>query len=208
MQFLELANKNKIIPVVAIENIEHVIPLCEALVANGMPIIEIVLRTEYALDAIALAKVHFPQMTVIAGSVKNANDAELATKAGADMIVSAGLNPNTISKCQEMGIEIVPGVCTPSEIEQGLELGISVMKFFPAEASGGITRLAAMASVYNHVKFMPTGGITPQNAKNYLSMSSVVCCGGSWIADKTLMQSKNWNALVERIKHTVKEFNC
>ncbi|MGR5503191.1 bifunctional 4-hydroxy-2-oxoglutarate aldolase/2-dehydro-3-deoxy-phosphogluconate aldolase [Vibrio sp. DNB22_10_4] len=203
MKLSNIAEKYPLIPVAVINDLYDVLPLCDLLTRNNLPVIEIVLRTSCALDAISEAKASYPNLTVIAGSVKNPHQARAAQAAGADIIVSAGLNLSTIEACKELGIEIVPGVNNASDIERGLNVGINSMKFFPAEASGGIPMLKALSSVYSEVNFMPTGGLSMKNVTQYLELNSVLCCGASWFIDSELIKEKNWAGIEAKVQEAI-----
>ncbi|MFT3931293.1 MAG: bifunctional 4-hydroxy-2-oxoglutarate aldolase/2-dehydro-3-deoxy-phosphogluconate aldolase [Spongiibacteraceae bacterium] len=193
----------KIIPVVVVERASDITQLGNALTKNGMPVAEITFRTDAAAEAIKLLRESQPQMLIGAGTVLNKKQMEEAQRAGASFIVSPGLNPNSVRAAEELGIPIIPGVNNPSDIEIALELGLSTLKFFPAEASGGIKMLKALMGPYHQVKFMPTGGITPQNIRDYLALQSVIACGGSWMVEPELIRSGNWDEIGKRIREAV-----
>lgn len=188
----------KIVPVIVVEQPDDIVRLGEGLVRNGLPVAEITFRTAAAAEAINLLRQHQPQMLIGAGTVLNRAQMESALNAGADFIVSPGLNPRNVRAAEELGIPIIPGVNNPSDIEQALDFGLTVLKFFPAEASGGIKMLKALMGPFNKVKFMPTGGISPANIREYLALPGVIACGGSWMVDPELIRSGNW-AELERI---------
>jgi 2-dehydro-3-deoxyphosphogluconate aldolase / (4S)-4-hydroxy-2-oxoglutarate aldolase len=193
----------KIIPVVVIEQAADIIPLGAALADNGLPVAEITFRTPAAAEAIALLRQAQPHMLIGAGTVLNGLQMEAAQRAGASFIVSPGLNTNNVRAAQSLGIPIIPGVNNPSDIELALELGLSTLKFFPAEASGGIKMLKALMGPFNQVKFMPTGGISPQNIREYLALSGVLACGGSWMVEPELIRSGNWAEIAKRVREAV-----
>ncbi|MDB1125352.1 bifunctional 4-hydroxy-2-oxoglutarate aldolase/2-dehydro-3-deoxy-phosphogluconate aldolase [Vibrio algarum] len=200
---LELLAKTKVVPVIQIEHLSDALPLAETLIQNGLPIAEITLRSSCALDAIQTINEHFPEMLLIAGTVTTKKQADLAIKAGAKMVVSPGFNPETVRYCVSKGIDIIPGVATPGEMEQAMSFGLTTVKFFPAEANGGIKALKAVSAPYSHLKFMPTGGITPSNINNYLALPCVACCGGSWMVDKNLISQGKWAELGSLIKDAI-----
>lgn len=193
----------KIIPVVVVERASDIIPLGEALVANGLPVAEITFRTAAAVEAVALLRQAQPQMLIGAGTVLNRTQMEQAQRAGASFIVSPGLNPSNVRAAQSLGIPIIPGVNNPSDIELALELGLTTLKFFPAEASGGLKLLKALMAPFSHVKFMPTGGIGLLNIRDYLALPGVVACGGSWMVDTELVNSGNWSEIARRVREAV-----
>lgn len=181
----------KIIPVIAINNADDAVALGRTLIANGMPSAEITFRTPAAAEAIRNLRNEFPDMIIAAGTVLNTAQVDAAIDAGVDFIVSPGFNPTTVRYCQQRGVMIIPGINNPSLAEQAMEMGLKVLKFFPAEPSGGVGMLKAMSAVYP-VKFMPTGGVTPANVNNYLALKSVIGCGGTWMVPADLINTKNW----------------
>ncbi|GEA61177.1 bifunctional 4-hydroxy-2-oxoglutarate aldolase/2-dehydro-3-deoxy-phosphogluconate aldolase [Vibrio comitans] len=185
----------KVIPVIALDRAEDVIPLGKALAENGLPAAEITFRSDAAIEAIRLLRESQPQMLIGAGTVLNKSQAVAAKEAGATFVVSPGFNPNTVRSCQEIGIDIIPGVNNPSVVEAALEMGLTTLKFFPAEASGGISMLKSLLAPYTQIKIMPTGGINPQNVNDYLSLDRVIACGGTWMVDKKLIDTKNWSEI-------------
>ncbi|MDB5333317.1 MAG: Entner-Doudoroff aldolase [Phycisphaerales bacterium] len=176
----------RIIPVIALDDADAAIPLADALLAGGLPIIEITFRTDAAERAIR-AGAHRGDLLVGAGTVLNVDTAKRAADAGAKFIVSPGFNPKVVSWCVNAGIPITPGTATPTDIEMALDYGLSVVKFFPAEPLGGITMLKAVAAPYGMMRFIPTGGIGPENMAAYLAFPKVLACGGSWMATKELI---------------------
>lgn len=196
----------KIIPVIAIDRAEDIIPLGKALLENGLPAAEITFRSDAAVNAIRLLRESQPSMLIGAGTVLNRAQAIAAKEAGASFVVSPGFNPNTIKACQEIGITIIPGVNNPSGIEAALEMGITTLKFFPAEASGGVNMLKALLAPFPQIQFMPTGGITPQNVKNYFALDRVFACGGTWMVDKTLINEGRWEEIGRLAREAVELF--
>ncbi|MDD1795495.1 bifunctional 4-hydroxy-2-oxoglutarate aldolase/2-dehydro-3-deoxy-phosphogluconate aldolase [Enterovibrio gelatinilyticus] len=185
----------KVIPVIAIDNAEDIIPLGKVLAENGLPAAEITFRSDAAVEAIRLLRASQPDMLIGAGTVLNREQAIAAKEAGATFVVSPGFNPNTVRACQEIGIDIVPGVNNPSTVEAALEMGLTLLKFFPAEASGGINMVKSLLAPYTNVELMPTGGINPANVNDYLAIPRVVACGGTWMVDKKLIEEGNWDEL-------------
>lgn len=186
-----------IIPVITINHEEQAVPLTEALREGNMKCIEVTLRTENALNAIGLIKEKFPDFIVGAGTVLTTEQVKNAVSMGADFIVSPGSNPKVIDFCQKENIPVIPGVATPSEIEKNLEMGIKVMKFFPAEACGGLNMIKAISAPYGDVMFMPTGGINEENVKEYLECSQVIACGGSWMVRSSLLEQENYSEITK-----------
>ncbi|EHY9869115.1 bifunctional 4-hydroxy-2-oxoglutarate aldolase/2-dehydro-3-deoxy-phosphogluconate aldolase [Vibrio vulnificus] len=193
----------KVIPVIAIDKAEDIIPLGKVLAENGLPAAEITFRSEAAVEAIRLLRETQPDMLIGAGTVLNREQAIAAKDAGATFIVSPGFNPNTVKACQEIGIDIVPGVNNPSTVEAALEMGLTTLKFFPAEASGGINMVKSLLAPYTDIELMPTGGINPANIKDYLAIPRVLACGGTWMVDKKLIEEGNWEELARLTREAV-----
>ncbi|MDP2572685.1 bifunctional 4-hydroxy-2-oxoglutarate aldolase/2-dehydro-3-deoxy-phosphogluconate aldolase [Vibrio penaeicida] len=197
----------KVVPVIAIDKAEDIIELGKVLAENGLPVAEITFRSDAAVEAIRLLKESQPDMLIGAGTVLNAEQVKAAKAAGASFIVSPGLNPNTVKACQEEGIEIVPGVNNPSAIEAALELGLKTLKFFPAEASGGINMVKSLLAPYTDIELMPTGGINTKNVNDYLAIPRVIACGGTWMVDKKLIQEGKWDELAKLTREAVELVN-
>ncbi|EJB1785137.1 bifunctional 4-hydroxy-2-oxoglutarate aldolase/2-dehydro-3-deoxy-phosphogluconate aldolase [Vibrio parahaemolyticus] len=193
----------KVIPVIAIDKAEDIIPLGKVLAENGLPAAEITFRSAAAVEAIRLLRETQPDMLIGAGTVLNREQAIAAKEAGATFIVSPGFNPNTVKACQEIGIDIVPGVNNPSTVEAALEMGLTTLKFFPAEASGGINMVKSLLAPYTDIELMPTGGINPANIKDYLAIPRVLACGGTWMVDKKLIEEGNWEELAHLTREAV-----
>ncbi len=189
----------KIVPVIAINDASHAVPLAKVLVENGLPCAEVTFRTDAAQESIRLMRDAYPELLIGAGTVLTTQQVDQAISAGADFIVSPGLNPTTVKYCQQRGIAIVPGVNNPSLVEQAMELGLKTLKFFPAEPSGGVAMLKALSAVYP-VQFMPTGGVNPRNVADYLAIPSVVACGGTWMVPSALMDSGNWDEIARLVR--------
>ena len=193
----------KVIPVIAIDKAEDIIPLGKVLTENGLPAAEITFRSAAAEQAIRLLRATQPDMLIGAGTVLNREQAIAAKEAGATFIVSPGFNPNTVKACQEIEIDIVPGVNNPSTVEAALEMGLTTLKFFPAEASGGINMVKSLLAPYTDIELMPTGGINPANIKDYLAIPRVLACGGTWMVDKKLIEAGNWEELARLTREAV-----
>lgn len=189
----------KIVPVIALNDAVHAVPLAKVLVENGLPCAEVTFRTDAAQASIRLMRDAYPELLIGAGTVLTTQQVDQAISAGADFIVSPGLNPTTVKYCQQRGIAIVPGVNNPSVVEQAMELGLKTLKFFPAEPSGGVAMLKALSAVYP-VQFMPTGGVNPRNVADYLAIPSVVACGGTWMVPSDLMDSGNWDEIARLVR--------
>lgn len=183
--------KSRLVPVAVIPELEHALPLAEALLEAGLRQIEVTLRTPCALDAMKAICRQFPEMTVGAGTLLDPQLVPELVDAGIAFAVSPGLNPSVVEAAQANGLTIIPGVITPGEVERGLAMGLKLLKFFPAEAAGGTKMLKALAGPYEHtgVRFVPTGGINLEKAKAYLDVSVTAAIGGSWFVDKALVKS-------------------
>ncbi|MBY7983400.1 bifunctional 4-hydroxy-2-oxoglutarate aldolase/2-dehydro-3-deoxy-phosphogluconate aldolase [Vibrio fluvialis] len=199
MTFEQRLQQIKIVPVIAINDAAHAVPLAKVLVENGLPCAEVTFRTDAAQESIRLMRDAYPELLIGAGTVLTTQQVDQAISAGADFIVSPGLNPTTVKYCQQRGIAIVPGVNNPSLVEQAMELGLKTLKFFPAEPSGGVAMLKALSAVYP-VQFMPTGGVNPRNVADYLAIPSVVACGGTWMVPSDLMDSGNWDEIARLVR--------
>ncbi|MAG13991.1 MAG: 2-dehydro-3-deoxyphosphogluconate aldolase [Spirochaetales bacterium] len=186
---LETLESFRLIPVVKIERAEDVIPLGKALLDAGLPVVEITFRTAAAEKAISLISKTYPELLVGAGTVLKVLQVQRAVDAGAKFIVSPGFNPKTVGYCLENGYTVTPGINSPTQIEMALELGLEVLKFFPAQASGGTAMLKAMSAPFGDVRFIPTGGISADNVMEYLSLDCVLACGGSWMVKSDLIKN-------------------
>jgi 2-dehydro-3-deoxyphosphogluconate aldolase / (4S)-4-hydroxy-2-oxoglutarate aldolase len=197
MNLETIANRigaKRIVPVVVIDDVAHAVPLAEALLAGGLDVIEITLRTPAAERAIETISQKFPNLLVGAGTILEEAQIPRVVAAGAQFGVAPGLNDAIVKKAQSSGLPFVPGVMTPSEIERALALGCKILKFFPADAAGGVKMLKSIAAPYAHtgVKFIPLGGLNAANAADYLAVPSVIALGGSWIVERKLIAEKNW----------------
>ncbi|MGR5063378.1 bifunctional 4-hydroxy-2-oxoglutarate aldolase/2-dehydro-3-deoxy-phosphogluconate aldolase [Photobacterium sp. DNB22_13_2] len=184
----------KVVPVIAIKDADKAQPLAKVLVENGLPCAEITFRTEAAVKSIRLMREAYPEMLIGAGTVLTTEQVDQAVEAGADFIVSPGLNPATVAYCQQKNVAVIPGVNNPSLVELAMSLGLKTLKFFPAEPSGGIGMLKALSAVYP-VEFMPTGGISPANVADYLALEKVIACGGTWMVPNNLIDQGDWQAI-------------
>lgn len=182
----------RLVPVIALDIAEDAPALGKALLENGLPVAEITFRSPAAADAIRRLREAYPDLLIAAGTVLTREQVQNAKAAGADFIVSPGFNPNIVKACQDLELPITPGVNNPMAIEAALELGVTTVKFFPAEASGGIAMLKALLAPYSMLSVMPTGGIGMSNIRDYLAIKNVIACGGSWMVEKSLLAQKNW----------------
>ena len=202
-QIIEQIRKMGVVPVVAIENAADAPKLGQALSAGGLPCAEITFRTAAAPEAIRLMAEECPDVLVGAGTVLTVEQAEKAIANGAKFIVTPGFDDAVVSWCVANEIPITPGVTTPTEINMALNKGLKAMKFFPAEAAGGIKMLKAIGGPYGDVKFIPTGGISPDNLQDYLAVSSVLACGGSWLVKKTLIANGEFEKITQLTQEAV-----
>jgi len=192
-----------IVPVVKIEKAEDALPLGKALIDGDLPITEITFRTSAAEESIKSLTRELPNLLVGAGTVLTVEQAKKAVSAGAKFIVSPGFNPRVVDYCIENSIPVTPGINNPTQIEMALERGIEVVKFFPAEASGGLPLLKSMSAPYTGIKFIPTGGINQNNLCSYLSNNKVLACGGSWMVKPELISSGNFAEITRLTKEAV-----
>ena len=192
-----------IVPVVKIEKAEDALPLGKALIDGDLPIAEITFRTSAAEESIKTLTGELPNLLVGAGTVLTIEQTKKAISAGAKFIVSPGFNPKVVDYCIENSIPVTPGINNPTQIEMALERGIKLVKFFPAEASGGLSLLKSMSAPYNEIKFIPTGGITPDNLCDYLSHPKVHACGGSWMVKSELISSGHFSEITRITKEAI-----
>jgi len=194
--------KRPVIPVIVIDDAADAEPLAEALLAGGMDVIEVTCRTAAASEALARIKKAFPEMLVGAGTVVTSDQAKMCIDIGVDFGLAPGLNPDTVRFFQVSETLFIPGVMTPSEIEQGLALGCKLLKFFPAEAAGGVVMLKNLGGPYasQGIQFCPTGGLNLKNMNDYLSLPIVSSIGGSWLATKQQIADKQWGVVTQQVK--------
>lgn len=191
---LEICRLAPVIPVLVIEDRAHAAPLAQALVAGGLPALEVTLRTPAALDVIrAMAEV--PGGRVGAGTLLTPADVKAAKAAGATFGVSPGATERLIAACEDEGLPLLPGAVTATEVMTLMERGFTMLKFFPAETSGGAAAIRALGAPIPQVSFCPTGGVSLKNARDYLSLSNIVCVGGSWVAPKDALARGDWAAI-------------
>ena len=200
---LEQIQKTGIIPVVVLDDAKDAEPLAKALCDGGLPCAEVTFRTEAAEECIRIMSEKFPEMFVGAGTILTTEQVDRAVTAGAKFIVSPGLNPRIVKYCVEKGIVITPGCANASDMEQALENGLEVVKFFPAEPAGGLNMIKALAAPYVGLKFMPTGGISPKNVRDYLAYDRIIACGGSWMVKNDLVKAGDFAAITELAKECV-----
>jgi 2-dehydro-3-deoxyphosphogluconate aldolase/(4S)-4-hydroxy-2-oxoglutarate aldolase len=200
---IEELGKIGIVPVIALDDAKDAEPLAKALIEGGLPAAEVTFRTAAAEEAIKIMSSKFPELVVGAGTVLTPEQADRAMNAGAKFIVSPGLNPKVVKHCLDKGYPIVPGTSNPSDVEVAIELGLDVVKFFPAEAAGGLNMIKSMAAPYTQMKFMPTGGVNATNLKSYLDFNKIVCCGGSWMVKKDLVAAGDFEGIKKLTREAV-----
>lgn len=192
-----------LVPVVQILRSEDALPLAEALLEGGLPCAEITFRTGAGARSIALVHERYPEMLLGAGTVLSTAQVDAALEAGASFIVSPGTNPDVVSHARSRGAVVIPGICTPTEVELALRHGIDVVKFFPAEAMGGVGTLKAFSGPYPNVRYIPTGGIDSSNLADYLALPEVLACAGSWMVRPELLSRGEWEAVLRLVGEAV-----
>ena len=193
-----------LVPVIKITDLSTAVPLAKALVKGGIPCAEITFRTDLAADAMALISAEVPEILLGAGTVTSTEQVDRALAAGAKFIVSPGLNPVVVRYCQEKGVPITPGISTPTELEQAMSLGLTELKFFPAENNGGIKTIKAISAAYPNITFMPTGGINLNNLNDYLAFPKILACGGSWVTPAKAIDAGNFEEVTRLAAEAVK----
>lgn len=199
MSVVKKIEELKLIPVAVIDKPENAENLGKTLLNAGLPIVEVTFRTKFAVDSLSILKNEFPNMIVGAGTVLKIEQVKAASSIGVDFIVSPGFNPKVVDYCLDNNILIIPGVNTPTMVEWALERGLKVVKFFPANLSGGTEMLNALAGPYPEVRFIPTGGINIENIIAYLALNNVIACGGSWIVKEELVALGNFEAIAKLV---------
>ncbi len=192
---IKILSDTKIIPVVKINKEEDAIPLANALVNGGLPAVEVTFRSEQAAQCIKLISENVPNIFVCAGTVLTVEQAQIAKENGAKAIISPGFNPLVVDWCNKNDIPVFPGCATPSEVEGALNMGLKNLKLFPAEVVGGVGMLKALYGPYSFVKFMPTGGVSLKNVKEYLALPNVIACGGTWICPENLLNEGDFSQI-------------
>ena len=203
MDVISKLQEYKVIPVVTIKDPSKAVALAKALIEGGLPTAEVTFRTAGAADAIRAITKEFPDMFVGAGTVLTVEQADEAIDAGAKFLVAPGFNKEVVLHSLSRGIPMIPGVCTPTEIEAALSIGLDCLKFFPAEAAGGVKMIKAISAPYGMIKIMPTGGISPENIGTYLACKSVICCGGSWLTPNDLIEKGDFEGITKIVREAV-----
>ena len=202
MNTLELAGHGPVIPVIVLHRVEDAIPVAQALVDGGVKVLEVTMRTPVALRCIEEIARAVPQAIVGAGTVRSAADAHAALAAGARFAVSPGYTEAVGSACRDIGLPLLPGVASASELMAAMDGGYSFVKFFPAAAAGGLPMLKALAGPFPEVSFCPTGGVTPQNAPEFLALAQVKVCGGTWLTPQEAIQARDWARITRLARET------
>jgi 2-dehydro-3-deoxyphosphogluconate aldolase/(4S)-4-hydroxy-2-oxoglutarate aldolase len=202
MNTLELASHGPVIPVIVLQHVEDAIPLAQALVEGGVRVLEVTMRTPVALHCIEEIARAVPQAIVGAGTVRSAADARAAQAAGACFAVSPGYTEAVGSACRDIALPLLPGVATASELMAAQDGGHHFVKFFPATAAGGLPMLKALSGPFPEVSFCPTGGITAQNAREFLALSQVKVCGGTWLTPQDAIQARDWARITRLARET------
>ena len=187
----------KLVPLVVLDDATDAVPMAKALVEGGIPVAEVTFRTDAAADVIRAMAEQVPEILVGAGTVHTVAQAQTAVEAGAKFIVTPGFQPDVVRWCVEHQVDIVPGTAVPSDIEQAISFGLSVCKFFPAEAYGGVKTLKALKGPYADIRFMPTGGVSLDNMSDYLALSNVAAVGGSFMTPSAAVKAKDWAKVTE-----------
>ena len=192
-----------VVPAVVLDDAEDAAPLAEALVKGGLPCAEVTFRTEAAEESIRIMSEKYPEMLVGAGTVLTTEQVDRAVATGAKFIVSPGFDPEIVDYCMEKNIPVFPGCVSPSEVAQAVKRGLKVVKFFPAEAAGGLNMIKSMAAPYTNMKFMPTGGINAKNINSYLAFPKILACGGSWMVKGDLVEAGEFDKITELTREAV-----
>lgn len=194
---IQQISKARLLPVVVLERVEDAVPLARALLAGGLNVAEVTFRTDAARDAIAAIASEVPEILLGAGTVTNTEQLDSAVDAGARFIVTPGFNPQVVQHAQKRNVSIVPGVNNPTGVEQAMSFGLSAVKFFPAGPTGGVPFLKALTGPYADMRFIPTGGVNANNVSEYLSISAVLACGGSWMVEPTLIAAGKFEEITQ-----------
>lgn len=197
LRLQQIATQGPVIPVIVIESLAHAVPLARALVAGGVRVLEVTLRTPVALDAMRAIAAEVPDAILGAGTLRTAADAAAVVAAGARFAVSPGYSSTLAAACRDHDLPLLPGVATSSEIMHATEEGARFLKFFPAMQAGGAGMLKAWASVFSDVKFCPTGGVSPDTAPQLLALPNVVCVGGSWLTPGSAIREGQWQVITD-----------
>lgn len=197
MAIIDRIRAARLLPVVVLERAEDAVPLARALLAGGLDVAEVTFRSDAAAESIARIAQQLPNMLIGAGTVLTPAQVDLAVAAGARFLVTPGYNPAVVARAQASGVAIVPGINNPTGVETAMAAGLSLVKFFPAEPTGGVAFLKALTGPYGGMEFIPTGGISTANLKTYLALKAVVACGGSWMVDPALIRAGDFDRITQ-----------
>ncbi len=192
-----------VVPVIVVNKLEHAVPMAKALVAGGVRVLEVTLRTPVAMEALRLMIKEVPDAIVGAGTVINTQQLQEVTEAGAQFVISPGITEPLLKAAVEGPVPLIPGISTVSELMTGMDYGLREFKFFPAEANGGVKALQAIGGPFPQVRFCPTGGISPANYRDYLALKSVLCIGGSWLVPNDALESVDWDRITRLAREAV-----
>ena len=199
----QVLSTGPVVPVIVVKQPEHAVPMAKALVAGGIRVLEVTLRTPVAMDALRAIIREVPEAIVGAGTVINTQQLKEVTDAGAQFVISPGLTESLLRAATEGPVPLIPGVSTVSELMMGMDHGLREFKFFPAEASGGVKALSALAGPFPQVRFCPTGGISPANYRDSLALKSVLCIGGSWLVPDEALQQGDWERITQLAREAI-----
>ncbi|NIE53306.1 bifunctional 4-hydroxy-2-oxoglutarate aldolase/2-dehydro-3-deoxy-phosphogluconate aldolase [Pantoea dispersa] len=199
----QILTTGPVVPVIVVNKLEHAVPMAKALVAGGVRVLEVTLRTPVAMDALRAMIKEVPEAIVGAGTVINIQQLKEVTDAGAQFVISPGLTEPLLKAAVEGPVPLIPGISTVSELMVGMDYGLREFKFFPAEANGGVKALAAIGGPFPQVRFCPTGGISPANYRDYLALKSVLCIGGSWLVPNDALESGDWDRITQLAREAV-----
>jgi len=199
----EIFDMGPIVPVLVIKNVEDALPIAKALLAAGIKVLEVTLRTPAALDVIKIIAKELPEACVGAGTVTNREMLQRCEDAGAKFAISPGLTKDLLQAGNEGNIALIPGISSISEMMDGIDFGYDHLKFFPAEASGGVKAIQSIGGPFPNIRFCPTGGINLSNVSNYLALPNVSCCGGSWLVTDEIVKNKDWSKITELAKQAL-----
>lgn len=199
----QILTTGPVVPVIVVNKLEHAVPMAKALVEGGVRVLEVTLRTPVAMDALRMMIKEVPEAIVGAGTVINSQQLQEVTEAGAQFVISPGITESLLKAAIEGPVPLIPGISTVSELMTGMEYGLRAFKFFPAEANGGVKALQAIAGPFPQVRFCPTGGISPQNYRDYLALNSVLCIGGSWLVPSETLEAGDWDRITRLAREAV-----
>jgi len=199
----EIFAMGPIVPVLVIKNVEDALPIAKALLAAGVKVLEVTLRTPAALDVIKIIAKELPEAMVGAGTVTNREMLQRCQEAGAKFAISPGLTKDLLQAGNEGNIALIPGISSISEMMDAIDYGYDHLKFFPAEASGGVKAIQSIGGPFPDIRFCPTGGININNVRDYLALNNIACCGGSWLVTDEIVENKNWSAITDLAKQVL-----